>query len=157
MDHNHKFLERAIYKSCIIKKEVVEKDEKEKNIRKVLNLGHTFAHAYEATIGYNKGINHGEAVLLGIMSAIEFSLQKNILKKSDYEQIIDHLKKLNYYNLNKYFKSRDVSKIIFYMKQDKKNKDSRINLILLKSIAKPMLNKSFEENNIRSFLKNLIY
>tara|TARA_B100000941_G_scaffold21366_1_gene12799 strand:- start:393 stop:1487 length:1095 start_codon:yes stop_codon:yes gene_type:complete len=157
MDHHHKFLERAIYKSCIIKKKIVEKDEKEKNIRKVLNLGHTFAHAYEATIGYNKSLNHGEAVLLGIMSAVEFSLQKNILKKNDYEQIINHLKILNYYNLNRYFKSKDISKIIFYMRQDKKNKGNKINLILLKGISKPVLSKSFKENNIKSFLKNLIY
>ena len=157
MRHNTKFLERAIYKSCLIKKEVVEKDEKEKNVRKVLNLGHTFAHAYEATIGYNKALNHGEAVLLGIMSAVEFGRQKNILKKNDYEEIIEHLEKLNYCNLNRYFKTKDISKIIFYMKQDKKNKDSKINLILLKGIAKPVLNKSFEENKIRAFLKNLIY
>ena len=94
---------------------------------------------------------------MGILSAVEFARRKNILKKNDYEQVIDHLKKLNYYNLNKYFKSKDISKIIFYMKQDKKNKDRRINLILLKSIAKPVLNKSFDENNIRLFLKNLIY
>ena len=57
LSHNHKVLEKTIYKSCLIKKEIVEKDDKEKNIRKVLNLGHTFAHAYEATIGYNKGLN----------------------------------------------------------------------------------------------------
>ncbi len=43
------------------------------------------------------------------------------------------------------------------MKQDKKNKDSKVNLILLKSIGKPELKKSFEDSNIRSFLKNLIY
>ena len=151
------FIEKTIFESCKIKKKVVEKDEKEKNVRKVLNLGHTFAHAYEATIGYNKGLNHGEAVLLGIMSAVEFSRKKNILKKNDYEQIIEHLKKLNYCNLNKYFKTKDISKIIFYMKQDKKNKDNKINLILLKSIAKPILNKSFEESSIRLFLKTLIY
>ena len=157
LKHDHKVLESAIYKSCLIKKEIVEKDEKEKNIRKVLNLGHTFAHAYEATIGYNKGLNHGEAVLLGIMSAVEFGRQKNILKKKDYEEIIGHLKKLNYCNLNKYFKTKDISKIIFYMKQDKKNKNSKINLILLKSISKPILDKSFEQNNIRSFLKSLVY
>ena len=49
-------------------------DEHEKNIRKVLNLGHTFAHAYEATLNYSKKLNHGEAVLLGIKSAAKFSL-----------------------------------------------------------------------------------
>ena len=156
LSHNYKVLEKTIYKSCLIKKEIVEKDEKEKNIRKVLNLGHTFAHAYEATVGYNKGLNHGEAVLLGIVSAVEFSRKKNILKKKDYEQIVEHLRKLNYDSLNRYFKSKDISKIIFYMKQDKKNKDSKINLILLSSIEKPILNKSFRENNIRSFLKTLI-
>ena len=157
LSHNHKFLEKTIYKSCLIKKEIVEKDEKEKNIRKVLNLGHTFAHAYEATVGYNRGLNHGEAVLLGIMSAVEFSRKKNILKKNDFGQIAEHLRKLNYDNLNKYFKLKDISKIIFYMKQDKKNKDNKINLILLKNIGKPILNKSFRENNIRSFFKTLIY
>ena len=157
MRHNQKFLEKTIYKSCLIKKEIVEKDEKEKNIRKVLNLGHTFAHAYEATVGYNKSLNHGEAVLLGIMSAVEFSRKKNILKKNDFEQITEHLRKLSYDSLNKYFKLKDISKIIFYMKQDKKNKDSKINLILLKSIEKPILNKSYKENNIRLFLKTLIY
>jgi len=157
LSHNYKVLEKTIYKSCLIKKEIVEKDEKEKNIRKVLNLGHTFAHAYEATVGYNKKLNHGEAVLLGILSAVQFSRKKNILKKNDYGQIIEHLRKLNYDSLNKYFNFNDISKIIFYMKQDKKNKDSKINLILLKSIEKPIMNKSFRENNIRSFLKTLIY
>ena len=43
------------------------------------------------------------------------------------------------------------------MKQDKKNKDNKINLILLKGIAKPVINKSIKENNIKLFLKNLIY
>ena len=91
------------------------------------------------------------------MSAVEFSRKKNFLKKNDFGQIAEHLRKLNYDNLNKYFKLKDISKIIFYMKQDKKNKDNKINLILLKSIGKPILNKSFNENNIRSSLKTLIY
>ena len=57
------FIEKAIYESCKIKKNVVEKDEKEKNLRKVLNFGHTFGHAYEASLNYNKKLNHGEAVI----------------------------------------------------------------------------------------------
>ena len=47
-------IEKAIFKSCSIKKKVVESDEKEMGIRKILNFGHTFAHAYEATLGYSK-------------------------------------------------------------------------------------------------------
>ena len=46
-------IEKTIYESCKIKKRVVEKDDQEKNLRKVLNFGHTFAHAYEASLGYS--------------------------------------------------------------------------------------------------------
>ena len=55
------------------KKRVVENDEKEVSVRKSLNLGHTFGHAYEATLNYSNKLNHGEAVLYGILSAAKFS------------------------------------------------------------------------------------
>ena len=45
------FIINAILNSCLLKKKIIEKDEKEKNLRKSLNLGHTFAHAYEASLG----------------------------------------------------------------------------------------------------------
>mgnify|MGYP006231516447 FL=1 len=51
------FLEKAIHESCKIKKAVVQKDEKEKGLRKILNFGHSFAHAYEATLGFSKKLN----------------------------------------------------------------------------------------------------
>ena len=70
------FIEKAIFESCKIKKNVVEKDEKEKNLRKILNFGHTFAHAYEASLGYSKKLNHGEAVIFGMKTALKFSLKK---------------------------------------------------------------------------------
>ena len=72
------FIEKSIVKSCNLKKRVVEKDEREKNYRKVLNLGHTFAHSYESTLGFSRKLNHGEAVILGIKNAIEFSFKKKI-------------------------------------------------------------------------------
>ena len=48
------YIQKAIFESCKIKMKIVEKDEKEKNIRKILNFGHTFAHAFEASLGYSK-------------------------------------------------------------------------------------------------------
>ena len=78
------FIERSIIKSCNLKKRVVEKDEKEKNYRKVLNLGHTFAHAYESTLGFSKKLNHGEAVILGIKNAVEFSFKRRFLSKQKF-------------------------------------------------------------------------
>ncbi|MDC3114686.1 3-dehydroquinate synthase, partial [Candidatus Pelagibacter sp.] len=121
------FIEKAIYESCKIKKNVVEKDEKEKNLRKVLNFGHTFAHAYEASLGYSKKLNHGEAVLLGIHSALKFSLENKILKKKEHGSIINHFKKSKLpNNLKEFFSSRDINKIVSFMTKDKKNKSQMI-------------------------------
>ena len=152
------FIEKVIYDSCKIKKNIVQLDEKEKNIRKILNLGHTFAHAYEASLGYSKKLNHGEAVILGIISVAKFSLQNNFLSKNDCEKILSHIHELKLnYNLNKYFKKKNINSIIKFMKSDKKNTSSNINLILIKNIGKTFLNFNFNENKIKKFLnKELI-
>ena len=148
------YIEKAIYESCKIKKNVVEKDEKEKNLRKILNFGHTFAHAYEASLGYSKKLNHGEAVLLGINSALKFSLDNNILKKNEYNFILDHFKKSKLpNNLKKYFSLRDINKIISFMTKDKKNKSNMINLILLRKIGFPKINTQYTKKYIQLFLK----
>ena len=148
------FIEKAIYESCKIKKLIVEKDEKEKNLRKVLNFGHTFAHAYEASLGYSKKLNHGEAVLLGIYSAINFSLDNNFLNQRDYHLIAKHIvnSKLPY-NIKNYFQKKDLKKILLYMLKDKKNNSEKINLILLKSIGRPVINNKFKLNKLKMFLK----
>ena len=85
------YIEKSIKESCLIKKRVIQVDENEKNLRKILNFGHTFAHAYEATLKYSKKLNHGEAVLLGIISASKFSFKNNLLSKTDFELIKNHL------------------------------------------------------------------
>ena len=153
------FIEKAILDSCKIKKIIVEKDEKEKNLRKILNLGHSFAHAYEAALSYSKKLNHGEAVILGIKSAAKFSFQNNIINKKDYKQIISHISNLNINtNLNHYFEKKDVNKLIKFMKSDKKNNSSKINLILIKGIGKILIKMKFNELIIKKFLiKELIY
>ena len=153
------FIEKTIADSCKIKQNIVQQDEKEKNLRKILNLGHTFAHAYEATLSYSKKINHGEAVIIGIATAAKFSFVNNILIKKDYEQIINHINNLKIpINLNYYFKKKDINSIIKYMKSDKKNNSSKINLILIKKIGKIILNSKFDQLKIKKFLINeLIY
>ena len=147
------FIEKAIFKSCKIKKTIIEKDEKEKNIRKVLNFGHTFAHAYEATLGYSKKLNHGEAVLLGIKTAINFSFKNKLLKKNDYNLIINHFIKSKLpSNIKKYFSIRNCEKILSFMIKDKKNYSNKINLILLKKIGSPEIHKNYSKENLKKFL-----
>ena len=149
------FIEKAIYESCKIKKNVVERDEKEKDLRKILNFGHTFAHAYEASLGYSKKLNHGEAVILGIKSALNFSLEKNLLKKNEYNLIINHISKANLpSNINKFFKIKNLNKILSFMLKDKKNNTNKINLVLLKKIGSPIINKEYKKNVLGDFLRN---
>ena len=149
------FIEKSIFESCKIKKNIVEKDEKETGLRKTLNLGHTFAHAYEATLKYSKKLNHGEAVILGIKSALNFSYKKKLINYENYHEIIDHIKKSNLPNiLSKYFVFKDIKKITSYMANDKKNKSDKINLILLKKIGIPIISRNFSKKNLNLFLKD---
>jgi 3-dehydroquinate synthase/shikimate kinase/3-dehydroquinate synthase len=149
------FIEKAIYESCKIKKDVVEKDEKEKGLRKILNFGHTFAHAYEASLGYSKKLNHGEAVILGMQSALSFSLKYNLIQKNDYYSILKHISKVKLPSkIRSFFKIKDSNKILSFMTKDKKNNSNKINLILLKKIGYPIINKQFKKNNLSDFLKS---
>ena len=131
------FIERSILKACNLKKIVVEKDEHEKNFRKVLNLGHTFAHAYESTLGFSKKLNHGEAVILGIKSAAEFSCKNGTLSKEKLNILMNHINRIGMKaKINNFFKKTDTNKILNFMKSDKKNNSERINLILIKNFGK---------------------
>ena len=148
------FIEQSIYKSCFIKKKVVEADEKEMGLRKILNFGHTFAHAYEATLGYSRKLNHGEAVILGIKTASKFSLSNNILSIKEFNLIENHLDKLNLpRNINKFFSIKNLNQILSFMKKDKKNNTNKINLVLLKKIGSPIYKRQFDEKTINLFLK----
>lgn len=152
------YLTKAVIESCKIKKKVVEKDEREKNLRQVLNLGHTFGHAYEAASNYKKNLNHGEAVILGIKTAVKYSLNKKYLNKNAYNKIMTHIKKIDFkLNVNNLFKKKDINKILKFMLNDKKNISNKINLVLLKEIGSPIINKSFHPSEIKKFfLKELI-
>ena len=137
------------------KKKIVERDEKEKDLRKLLKFGHTFAHAYEATLGYSKKLNHGEAVILGIISACEFSYKKKILNKKEYKLIQNHIFKLDKsLKLNKFFSKKDTNKIIKFMMTDKKNINKKINLVLLKKIGKADFKNFYKVAEVQKFIKN---
>ena len=149
------FIEKAIHESCKIKKNIVEKDEKEKNLRKILNFGHTFGHAYEASLGYSKKLNHGEAVILGMRTALNFSLKNNLLNKKDHYSIINHITTSKLPSkINNFFKAKDLKKIISFMLKDKKNNSDKISLVLLKKIGSPVINVPFNKKTIMKFLKN---
>ena len=147
------FIEKTIYESCKIKKDIVEKDVKEKNIRKILNFGHTFAHAYEASLNFSKKLNHGEAVILGMSTALKFSKSTNFLSLNEFKIITNHIKNFCLPNdIKKYFFLKDINKIVSFMINDKKNITNKVNLVLLKRIGTPIIDKKFDRKKLRIFL-----
>jgi 3-dehydroquinate synthase len=83
--------EHAIAVACRGKAAVVARDERETGERALLNLGHTFGHAFEAAAGFSAKLLHGEAVALGIACAFEFSARLGLLTQSDADRAIRHL------------------------------------------------------------------
>ncbi|MBW2177803.1 MAG: 3-dehydroquinate synthase, partial [Deltaproteobacteria bacterium] len=83
-------IESLIYDSVTIKAGVVERDEKEKGERRILNFGHTFGHAIEKTAG----LRHGEAVSLGMVIAAALSVERGLLCREDEARIVALLEKL---------------------------------------------------------------
>ncbi len=128
---------QAIKRSSKIKLYFTEKDFKEKKIRMILNFGHTFAHAIEAKNRYSKKINHGEAVLVGMMIALKISFFKKICTQKVFQDINDIYKRNNLIkNLSNFLTKKEIKNSIKFMANDKKNNDERISLILLKKIGK---------------------
>jgi len=151
-------IQKAIYQSCKIKAKIVEKDEKEKDLRMILNFGHTFGHAFEATTNFSNKINHGESVLLGMLCAVEFAFRNKILKNKDLNLIKEHYFSLNLPNkLNDYFTKKDVKNIIQFMKSDKKNSDSKIKLILISKIGKTLKSRSLEDFVLKNYLNSKLF
>ena len=131
-----KELTYAIKKSCEIKIHFVSQDVNEKNLRMILNFGHTFAHAIEVKNNYSKKYNHGEAVLTGMMLAIKLSILKNNCNYDTLKKVHNLYKDNNLtYTLNKISNVNWVRSLIPFLKQDKKNDDEKINFLLLKKIG----------------------
>jgi len=108
-------LATAITRSCKIKSQIVSKDEKEQNLRMMLNFGHTFAHGFEGAKNFSNKLNHGEAVLLGMMVASQLSYKKKILSLKDLILLQKHYLSLNLpMNVKKKFKKKEINKIIYF-------------------------------------------
>ncbi len=154
----NKVLIKSIKRSCKIKLNFTEKDFKEKGLRMKLNFGHTFAHALEIQNKYSSKLNHGEAVLIGMLIATKISKFQNLCSEDTYNQIVDLYKNnclLN--NLNKFLKKNEILKSIKYMKNDKKKDDEKVSFIFLKSIGKTTApgKYKFKINYVENLIKKL--
>jgi 3-dehydroquinate synthase len=139
-------LEPLLKRSIEIKQIIVNQDLTEKNIRKSLNFGHTFGHAFESFLQQNNSPQlHGYCVMWGMLcemflSFVKFDFSKEILLKLN--QIIKE-----YYGFFN-FSCKNYEKIYEIITHDKKNTDNKINCTLLANIGQVLVNQQITKEDI---------
>lgn len=127
----------AIKRSCQIKSDIVEVDEKEGSIRAFLNYGHTFGHAVEALSGYGEW-KHGEAVAIGMVVAAKISASQGLCSSDDVRRITQLLTAFNLPTEPPEYPLKDY---IAAMQHDKKVKQGTLTLVLNRGIGQVVLKK----------------
>lgn len=125
-------MEHIVKASCFIKARVVEQDETEQGIRAILNLGHTFGHAFEALTNYRRYV-HGEAVAIGMASAARVAVKRGLLKAAEAERIEALIRD---FGLPVNFSSLSVDDIITAMYHDKKVLAGKIRFVIPDAIGR---------------------
>ncbi len=144
-------IEKVVTYSINYKISVASRDEQDLGLRKVLNFGHTFAHAFEREM---KGkIKHGEAVIAGVMCALFLSYEKKLLSQKLLESYKSFPLKVK---LSKSLRSVDVNRIYENMLADKKNRNNQINFVLLREIGELVLDVHASKAEIFYALKSAL-
>ena len=151
---NSRFLSEAIYRSIIIKRKYVLRDEKENlnnnSSRAILNFGHTFGHALETYYNYNRKLTHGEAISIGMIIASILSYKLKYLPLDNLNKIKNQFKLNNLYMSDENMFNEKIFKII---EKDKKNDNKKINFVLIKKIGSAFLSNNLNLDKIKKTLK----
>ena len=155
-NRNNDALSFAIAKSCQTKADIVAQDEKEHGARALLNLGHTFAHAYENLTGYSENLLHGEAVGLGIAQAVQLSVLLGICPEADAQALVNHLAKAGLPVSQADIKGGPfkATDLVNAMVQDKKVSQGVMTFILMKAIGEAFITNEVSASQLTAFLQN---
>lgn len=141
-----------VYRSCDIKRAVVEKDPTEKGDRALLNFGHTLGHAIEKSKNFE--LAHGECVALGCVAAAFISWKKEMISMDEYYEIRDMFVP---FNLPISVEDISIDDVIKLTKSDKKADGNKIRFVLLKKIGKAVVDLTVTEDEMRAALDEIIY
>jgi 3-dehydroquinate synthetase len=146
--------EHAIAVSCRAKAAIVARDERETGDRMLLNLGHTFGHAFEAAAGFSGRLLHGEAIGLGMALAFEFSARRGLIALGDASRVIAHLAAAGLPTHVKAVPGErpGVEAMMDLISQDKKVKRGRLTFILVRGIGAAFVARDVEPAEVRAFL-----
>jgi 3-dehydroquinate synthase len=142
-------LENAVATSCQIKAEVVEKDEREGGLRRVLNLGHTLGHALESVTAYRR-FTHGEAVGWGLVGASWISRTRGLISAAGFDAIaaaVDHV------GPRPRLSDLSTPALLDAVYKDKKVKDGRVVFVLPTAIGRVSIRSDVDDKEIRQALR----
>lgn len=144
-----KQLQRMVGDSVKVKERIVEQDPHEQGIRKALNLGHTFGHAFESWALKRKPILHGYAVAFGLIPELYLSVAKTGFPTEKMRQTVNFIKEF-YGTLD--ITCDDYDEIIELMHHDKKNQNGIINFTMLGGIGDIRINQTATTEEIKEAL-----
>ena len=144
-----KSCELMIGKSLMIKKQFIEKDEFDTNVRLILNYGHTFGHAIESLTNYK--MPHGIAVAHGMNLSNYLSMKKNYISQETFFKMRNLLKSIY---INNPIHNINIEKYINFLKKDKKNINKNIRCILTKGVGEMFIDEIKINKKLHNDLNN---
>ncbi|CRZ34376.1 3-dehydroquinate synthase [Herbinix hemicellulosilytica] len=140
---DYETLKQMIIRSCIIKKNVVEADPKEKGERALLNFGHTIGHAIEKLLDFK--FLHGECIAVGMIAAGYISYKRGFINKSELDDIIGLIKS---FDLPTSISGLSPEEVYNVTKLDKKMKSDKIKFICLERIGTAFIDMTVSKDEI---------
>ncbi len=147
-------LTRAIETSVKAKAGIVGRDETEQGERALLNLGHTFGHAFEAWCGYSDRLLHGEAIAIGMAIAFRFSEALGLCAPGAGKRVAAHFEAVGLPTRIADIPGAkpDVEALMRLMAQDKKVRRGKLTFILVRGIGEAFVTSDVAEERVREFL-----
>ncbi|HSZ67946.1 MAG TPA: 3-dehydroquinate synthase [Xanthobacteraceae bacterium] len=146
--------EHAIAVCCRAKADIVARDERETGDRALLNLGHTFGHAFEAACGFSGRLLHGEAVAIGMALAFAFSAKQGLVSATEAERATRHLAAVGLPTRPQDIPGPlpSIDRLMELIAQDKKVKRGMLTFILAKGIGAAFVEGGVDAGAVRAFL-----
>lgn len=149
-------IRHAVLTSCAAKARIVNADERESGLRALLNLGHTFGHAFEAELGYDGRMLHGEAVALGMVAAFDLSARMKLSPQEDAARVSAHLDKIGMPVRLPSGHDWNADRLLAHMTLDKKVKDGKITFVLAKGIGQSFLEREVPSQAVAALMQDFV-
>ena len=145
----------AIERSCRAKASIVAQDERESGVRALLNLGHTFGHAFEAAAGFSDRLLHGEAVALGMAMAFRMSCELGLCGDNSVARVEEHLKSAGLPTRAGDLSgpAPDAGGLLSHMAKDKKALGGKPTFRLVRGIGEAFVSGNVSPQQVRAFLE----